>query len=835
MAQRDTVLAAGPQYGKGGFYRFLFGTEYRRLWLTPIRVPLLDLRTFAGGLTPTTAGGGLQTRSLRFRGADGNDYGFRSIDKDPSVLPPELDGTFLDDIVRDKTSAQHPGAPAVVAPLLEAAGVLHGNPRIVVLPDDARLDSFRTRFAGTLGFIERRASADSTDPPSRNFAGATDILNGENFLKLVFRSPSNRIDARAFLRARFMDFLVGDWDRHHDQWRWARFGSARPNLWRPIPEDRDHAFVRFDGLLAKTARNTAAPVLLNYGPEYGDLDGQAWNGRDLDRYFLAALTRADWDSVATDLQARLTDSVIDAAVAQLPAEWHALDGARLAAALKARRAGLPAYARKFYRWLLTQAEVHATAVAEDVTLDRLPGGSLRVDIAERGQAPWFSRVFDPRETREVRLYLARPIDPRDSADLRLYRNGGADRVLLRGEGGDDIIVRLVRDTNTVVLDSARESGLRLYEAEFEPKPSGTEAPPRARPVPEDSIERPIERDWGTRRIPLTWITSGPDIGLFVGLGAIRTAYGFRESPFASRWSVRGGWAFGASRGRISVDGTIREQQSRKRFDISLLASGIEELRWHGRGNETTLQPGRYNFVSRGEVGGSFQWVLPVAPRAELAFGPSVLWAHTRSRAGRIIADSLPYGAGDFGMAGGGAELRWDSRDRTRAPTRGLYLTLGGSAYPAIWDVDSTFGEAHAQVQAYLGARRLPLSPVLALRAGAKQVFGRYPFAEAAFIGDAGTVRLGRQNRFGGDKAAWGGAELRLALTRFRFPLPGRLGVFGLGETGRVWLDGETSERWHAAVGGGLWFSLVQPDNVFSVAIAQSRDKMGLYFAAGFSY
>ncbi len=31
------------------------------------------------------------------------------------------------------------------------------------------------------------------------------------------------VDARAYLRARLMDVLIGDWDRHLEQWRWARY------------------------------------------------------------------------------------------------------------------------------------------------------------------------------------------------------------------------------------------------------------------------------------------------------------------------------------------------------------------------------------------------------------------------------------------------------------------------------------------------------------------------------------------------------------------------------------------------------------------------------------
>ena len=53
----------------------------------------------------------------------------------------------------------------------------------------------------------------------------------------------------------------------------------------------------------------------------------------------------------------------------------------------------------------------------------------------------------------------------------------------------------------------------------------------------------------------------------------------------------------------------------------------------------------------------------------------------------------------------------------------------------------------------------PLEPTLALHLGGKRVWGRFPFQEAAYIGDGSTVRLGRANRYGGEASLYGCAEL----------------------------------------------------------------------------
>src|SRR5215510_11219077 len=68
---KSTVtVAADPQYNKAsGVKRFFWGDHYRKEWATPVEVAVLDMDNEAGGLTPIKIGGGLQTRSLRLKGA----------------------------------------------------------------------------------------------------------------------------------------------------------------------------------------------------------------------------------------------------------------------------------------------------------------------------------------------------------------------------------------------------------------------------------------------------------------------------------------------------------------------------------------------------------------------------------------------------------------------------------------------------------------------------------------------------------------------------------------------------------------------------------------------
>jgi hemolysin activation/secretion protein len=158
----------------------------------------------------------------------------------------------------------------------------------------------------------------------------------------------------------------------------------------------------------------------------------------------------------------------------------------------------------------------------------------------------------------------------------------------------------------------------------------------------------------------------------------------------------------------------------------------------------------------------------------------------------------------------------------------------GNFYPQAWSVEEPFGELHGSAAFYATAR-IPLRPTLALRAGGKQVWGRYPFHEAAYLGGSTTVRGLRRQRYAGDTAVFGNAELRIALVQGRSGLAPLFGLFGLADVGRVYLKGETSDRWHTGFGGGLWLSLSNPNNTVSFAVAESEGDVRVYLEGGFMF
>jgi hypothetical protein len=814
------TLAAGEHYRAGTVHRFLLGDDYRSLWTTPIEVPVLDLRAFAGGLRPVRRVGGQQTPGLAMKGADGKSYTFRGMDKDPTgILPDVFQETFVSRLMQDQIASSFPGASTLVPPLLEAAGVLHVDPQIVVMPDDSLLGEHRGVFAGLLGTIEEYPTAGDDGAPGS--FGAVEIINGGEMWERMAASPYERPDARAFLTARLVDLLIGDWDRHRNQWRWAKLPGE--DLWQPVPEDRDQAFVRFEGLIPAMGRERL-PQFVSFDDEYPDLEGLTWNARDVDRRILVALEKPAWDEAAIELQERITDDVIAQVIARLPDEYRAIEGMRMEEALCARRNDLLRIADRFYHFLARDVDVRLSDQSESVTVARQDDGFVTVSVAAAQDGrELFRRTFDPGQTDEVRLYLG----------------GGDDRVVTSGPRGGGITVRAIGGDGDDTIDDGAGTGLRISDASGDnrvQRGSGTTLDTRPYTPPARRTAPWIPpRDWGRRTVFYPLIGGSSDLGvLFLGVMSSE-GYGFRKDPYADKHLLRVGYATKAGSFGADYNGEFRLENSPLSIGVYTRLSGLDFLNFYGFGNETTSEnPDDFYKVKHTEYVLAPSLNGPIGDDASWSVRLPAKYTKTDLQPDRMITLERPYGAEDFFQAGAGAGLAYDSRESRAAMSPGVRLELDGAVFPPLGAVEETFGEVHGEAALYQPVPFLD-HPMIALRAGGKQVWGEYPYHEAAYVGGSRTLRSFRAQRFAGDASLFGSAELRIPVTRIYLLVPGSFGVFGLADAARVFYGDETSTKWHTGFGGGLWVAFVDPANVMSLSIASGDEGTGVYVHLGLAF
>ena len=820
-------VVAGPEYAASSPHRFFFGSDYRDLWTTPATVEVLDLQTEGGGLSPVRRVGGQQTKGLALKGRDGRNYTFRGIAKDATELLEEpLRGTVVERTLQDQMAAQHPASESIARVIAEAAGIPVPSWRLVVLPDSPALGEFQKDFAGALGMFAEYPSAKSDTNPG--FHGITEIIDHKAMYAKLESGQGDAIDTQAFLRARLVDIFMGDWDRHRKQWRWARI-PGNP-LWTPIPEDRDQAFSRYEGLVLSRARGRD-PRFQNLKSRYPGIKGLTFNGWEQDRRLLVGLTRDDFQRAATELRSLITDDVLRKATASMPPEWAQRDSARLFADLVARRNALPQAAAAYYDHLAHRVDVYMTNQRERVDAKRTPGEmeltvSL-VDASGKQEPPYLRRVFRSTETSEVRVYAL----------------GGDDEIVVTGTGGGPRL-RVVGGAGNDRLDASQGGRARLSDDSGSAK--GASIDDHAYVVPPGPKNAPWipPRDWGHDTWTMPWIRYNGDTGLFLGSGLEHRRYGFRKDSYSSRHVIRAGYALGAESGKLDYQGEFNRENRSSSWGLHAYASGVDVLRFYGFGNETA-NTGNKDFTRAK----SNQFLLNpsltmrLGKKATFSLGPALKYTQTRESENELINIVNPYGAGDFGELGLHGALEIDGRDSASFTRRGGLLAARGTFFPAAWDVTKAFGEVNGDINGYVSAGR---AVTLAVRAGGKKVFGDYPYMEAAAIGGGGlgigalgeadhTVRGFRARRFIGDASVFADADVRLRISHITLILPGDWGLLGFADTGRVWLAREDSDDWHTGVGGGIWISLLNYRSTLSTGVAHSKEENVFYLKGGFTF
>jgi len=132
-------------------------------------------------------------------------------------------------------------------------------------------------------------------------------------------------------------------------------------------------------------------------------------------------------------------------------------------------------------------------------------------------------------------------------------------------------------------------------------------------------------------------------------------------------------------------------------------------------------------------------------------------------------------------------------------------------------------------------RRQTERPSLSLRVRGEHIFGTAPFFDLATAGGPGTLRGFSQERFRGDGSLVASTEARIRLVRTLVVLPADIGIMGIGDVGRVFLDGESSDVWHGAAGGGLWISWLDGAGSLAISVVASSERTMLYAGSALSY
>ncbi|WP_207423268.1 BamA/TamA family outer membrane protein [Desertivirga brevis] len=813
-AQDSTVVKAHPSYNDHGkIHRVWFGENYRQEWAIDTKVPLLRISQIQGGLTPTTRGGGHQTHSLRLTDKKGNEWVIRSIEKFPEVLIPEqIRNTFAKDWVDDNMSAQHPYAALIVPVLAEATGVPHTNPVIGVVAPDAALGEFAADFENKLVLLEEREPLGKSDNTLKMFAA----LDADS---------KNRVNAEGFLKAQLLDVIIGDWDRHIDQWRWKDIQEGEGKQYLAVPRDRDQVFYVNQGLFPNVAsRSWLLPFLQGFDSKVRNINTYLWESRLMVSRILNELSYEQWMDITREVVAALPDEVLEASLKRLPESSYKLRHKALLANMKSQRENLLKESEKFYRFINETVEIKASDKNEYFSLNA-EGENLNLEIfrlSGSGKKELvFSKIIRPEFTKEVWLYTGK------GNDKISINNPSKIKVRIVAAEGEKLLDAAASSRPTHLYAKADGIHINSNDRAFRKHFSGDTLHTRYIPINRYNVNMPL-------------ITGGfnRDDGFILGAGIKHTHQGFRKVPYASEHEFTVAHSFSTSAFRIKYNGDWKQVIGKADLTINAAVYGPNNtINFYGRGNETLRLRGsrsdlfyrsRFNLAT---LSSGLKWNL--TENTSFTAGPVFQYYSYQSseNIGRFISsnytgsyDSESLDKDKF-HGGLSMNLLSDHRSNTLLPASGTYVKIKAEGLAGLNEAAKSFVQVTPEFRWYKKLMR-DSALVFAHRIGGGITLGDAAFYQSLFLGGHDNLYGFHQYRFAGEQMLYNNIELRLRIAKLAtYILPGEVGISSFYDTGRVWVDGEKSDQWHHGVGGGVYLA---PANYALIQFIAGHSTEGWY-------
>ncbi len=837
----EVAVYTKEETDRTGFFESVWGDHYRDVYSTKIKAKVATLDTLYGGLEIVRKGGGHQTRSLRLKTKSGKELNMRALRKSATqylqtvlfkdtYIQDEFERTAIEGLILDFYTAAHPYAFSVVPDLSDAAKIYHTNPKLYYIPKHKHLGDYNEEYGGELYMIEERPEENYTD--ERNFGYADDIESTHDIIEKVRKDEKYKIDENAFVRARLFDMLIGDWDRHQDQWRWAQFNmDDGDKYYRPIPRDRDQVFSNFDGALLDVMRiiSGSTKQLQVYDDKLEDIKWMNNAGIKLDRALIQQADKETWLQHAKFLQDNITDEVIEKAFAKVPKEVQDETLEEIKQNLKGRRGNLLDIATRYYEYLNELAILTGTDKDDYIEVIRQGDKETRVIISRIKDGEKADVIVDKVFNRDI------------TEEIWIYGLDDKDVFEVTGKGNNLIFTRLIggQENDTYIIKSGRR--VKVYDHESKPN---TVKENKGAFTRFTDVYKLNLYDYKKNIVNNSVITPAigfnPDDGVSLGLSYVRTKNGFQRNPFSQQHRFKGGYFFATNGFALSYNGEFANIMNDWNLHIGgKITSANFTNNFFGFGNETENLDDDLDFDYNRVKTSIYMVKAGIIKKgnfgSDYGFRAILEGIELDDTDGRFITDIIPESNEEFYerrfFGGLEAQYNYESFDDKINPTRGMTFMFNAGAKTEFKDTENTFGYINADIGFYNAISR---NRKLVLKTDVRSQFrigNDYLFYQAANIGSRNGLRGFRGERFTGERSLVSSADLRYSFNSFKTSvLPLQIGVFGGFDVGRVWVSGDNSDKWHNDYGGGFWVTAAES---LSGTFNFFNSVDGLWFSFGF--
>lgn len=834
------AIYSEKQTRKNGFYKFLFGQHYRKQYSTPISVETTTIDTLFGGLKPKRAGGGHQSKSLQLVDKNGKEYVMRAIKKSASrflqavsfkdqFVANEFEDTYAENFLFDFYTTSHPYTPFAVGNLAEKIGLAHTNPILYYIPKHKALKGFNADFGDELYMVEERPIDSQKD--LKSFGQPNAIISTDDLLKNLHKDEKYTVDETAYIKARLFDMLIGDWDRHSDQWRWGEYKDGEKKVYKPIPRDRDQAFSKYDGALLSLLMNM--PALRHMQTFKETIRNVKWFNREPYPQDIALLKTADekdWINQAKFIQENLSDADIDTAFNNLPVTIQDETIESIKHKLKVRKTELQNYASEYYKVLQKTVLIVGTDKKDKFIITHKAKNNIEISvyrIKKNEQELVYTKNFTAGKTKNIWIY---GLDDDDFFGVKGNAKAAINIRLIGGQNSDSYAI---------------ENGRKIKIYDFKSKENTYALDSKTKTVLTDDYETNLYDYEKPKYNVFSGLPFGgynPDDGVKLGFIANYTVNKFNQNPYTQKHVLQANYFFATNGYEIIYNGYFPKALGKWDFDLaSKFTSPNFTINYFGTGNETINNDETFGMdYNRVRIR-----MLKVSPSIKKVgkYGSTIHFQtsfeqinveETKNRFINIPGVVNPDVFDSQQFAGATIKYSFENYDIPSLPTMGFGFSVAGSWKMNINDTQRNFPtlESKLNFNHKIDANgKVVLATILKSKI---LLNNNFEFYQGATLGGDYDLRGYRNERFLGNRSFYQSSDIRWNLGKIRRSLlPMSYGILGGFDYGRVWVNGENSDKWHQSFGGGLWLNglnvITAKITYFKSADEEARIAFGLGF------
>jgi len=841
-AKITTSIYSKEMTDKSMFHRFLFGQHYRKYYSLPIEAKIATVDTLKGGLKPIREGGGHQSVSLRMSDPKGREYVMRAMKKSATVflqsvafkdqyIVNDFEKTYAEDFLLDFYTTSHPYGPFVIGNMADHLGISHTNPVLYYIPKQNGLKEFNSEFGDELYMVEERPADNHLD--GKNFGNPGNIISTEDMMANLHKDEKYSVDEKEYIKARLFDMLIGDWDRHSDQWRWGEYKKGDKVIYKPIPRDRDQAFSKYDGTLLSILMNI--PALRHMRTFKNKIDNVKWLSREpypMDLAFLKTADEKDWIEQAKYIQENLSDAEIDNAFKSMPKEVQDGTVDDIRRKLKNRKKDLQKYASEYSDVLSKTVMIAGTDKKDKFVINHNARKSVKI------------QVYRIKKDGDELVYTKTVTDAK-TKNLWIYGLDDSDVFEVTGEQKSKIKIRLIGGQNNDTYNI--ENGKKVIVYDFKSKENTYNLDSKTKTQLTDDYDVNLynyEKPKYNVVSGLPNIGFNPDDGVKVGINLNYTVNNFKQNPYTQRHVVNAFYYFATGGLEFNYVAHFPGLLGKWVIDVeSLYTTPNFAMNYFGYGNETTYDNDEvgldYNRVRirKFNVSGAIRHVGRYG--SEFSVQPIFQRLTVEETENRFIDIPNIVNPNVFESQNyGGLKAKYVFRnaDFAAKPTLGVAFMVAATWLTNLDDSKQNF----PTLESLLGfTHKIDHNGKLVLATylkGKAVLNNNYNFYHGATLGGDTDLRGYRNERFLGSSYFSQSSDLRFTIGKIQKTIaPLTYGILGGFDYGRIWLDGEDSKKWHQDYGGGLWINAI---NILTARISyfKSPDEVGrVIFGAAYSF